>query len=167
MSSKAYPSQTQDRYIVRFPDGMRDQIAEAAKANNRSMNAEIVSRLERSFELTFRPDPALHLRMQLAGHREVAMSTVEVMRRTRDRLLELMERGVEIDPLTERRGRPETVKGRLEKISELLHLYQEQLDLTSELLGEIALSEIERHPLDAKEIIRRIATRNIHVGVAD
>ncbi len=49
MSNKAYPSQTQDRYIVRFPDGMRDQIAEAAKANNRSMNAEILARLERSF----------------------------------------------------------------------------------------------------------------------
>lgn len=49
MSNKAYPSQTQDRYIVRFPDGMRDQIAEAAKANNRSMNAEIVARLEASF----------------------------------------------------------------------------------------------------------------------
>ncbi len=42
------PSQTADKYIVRLPDGMREQIAEAAKANGRSMNAEIVSRLERS-----------------------------------------------------------------------------------------------------------------------
>lgn len=33
---------------MRFPDGMRDRIAEAAKANNRSMNAEIVARLEAS-----------------------------------------------------------------------------------------------------------------------
>lgn len=37
-----------DKYIVRFPEGMRDRIAEAAKSNNRSMNAEIVARLERS-----------------------------------------------------------------------------------------------------------------------
>lgn len=50
MSQKPYPSQTQDRYIVRFPEGMRDQIAEAAKANNRSMNAEIVARLEATFD---------------------------------------------------------------------------------------------------------------------
>ena len=39
-----------DKYIVRFPAGMRDRIAEAAKAHNRSMNAEIVARLSGSFE---------------------------------------------------------------------------------------------------------------------
>lgn len=49
MERKPFPSETQDRFIVRFPDGMRDRIAEVAKANNRSMNAEIVARLERSF----------------------------------------------------------------------------------------------------------------------
>lgn len=32
-----------------MPDGLRDRIADAAKANNRSMNAEIVARLEQSF----------------------------------------------------------------------------------------------------------------------
>lgn len=39
-----------DKYVVRFPDGMRDRIADSARANNRSMNAEIVDRLEGSFE---------------------------------------------------------------------------------------------------------------------
>lgn len=38
-----------DKFMLRFPDGMRDRIAEAAKASNRSMNAEIVARLEASF----------------------------------------------------------------------------------------------------------------------
>lgn len=38
-----------DKYIVRFPEGMRDRIAEEAARSNRSMNAEIVSRLEASF----------------------------------------------------------------------------------------------------------------------
>jgi hypothetical protein len=38
-----------DKYIVRLPDGMRERIAEEAKANNRSMNAEIVARLDDSF----------------------------------------------------------------------------------------------------------------------
>jgi lipase chaperone LimK len=42
-----YPSEKQDRLIVRFPDGMRDQIARLAKANNRSMNAEVLSYVER------------------------------------------------------------------------------------------------------------------------
>lgn len=34
-----------DKYILRLPDGLRDDIKSAAKANNRSMNAEIISRL--------------------------------------------------------------------------------------------------------------------------
>lgn len=44
-----FPSQQQDRFIVRLPDGMRSRIAQAAKDNNRSMNAEIVARLMESF----------------------------------------------------------------------------------------------------------------------
>lgn len=39
-----------EKYIVRLPEGMRDRIAESAKANNRSMNAEIVARIQNSFE---------------------------------------------------------------------------------------------------------------------
>lgn len=42
-------SRTLDKVIVRLPDGMRDRIKAAAKANKRSMNAEIVARLEESF----------------------------------------------------------------------------------------------------------------------
>lgn len=49
MAKLPYPSETQDRYIVRFPEGMRDKIAETAKANGRSMNAEIVARLQSSY----------------------------------------------------------------------------------------------------------------------
>ena len=43
-----YPSQSQDKYVLRLPDGMRDKIAALAKAAGRTMNAEIVVRLERS-----------------------------------------------------------------------------------------------------------------------
>jgi len=34
--------QAADKYVLRLPDGMRDKLAELAKSNNRSMNAEIV-----------------------------------------------------------------------------------------------------------------------------
>lgn len=36
--------------MLRLPDGIRDRIAEAAKANNRTMNAELVARILQSFE---------------------------------------------------------------------------------------------------------------------
>lgn len=41
--------QQQEKFIVRFPDGMRDKLSEAAKASGRSMNAEIVHRIAQSF----------------------------------------------------------------------------------------------------------------------
>lgn len=44
-----YPSELAERFQVRFPAGMRERIKAAAEANNRSMNAEIVKRLEDSF----------------------------------------------------------------------------------------------------------------------
>lgn len=49
MSEKQYPSDKQDKFMLRFPDGMRDRIREEAEANGRSMNAEIIHRLEQSF----------------------------------------------------------------------------------------------------------------------
>lgn len=48
-----YPSEKQDRFIVRLPDGLRDRIRAAAEANNRSMNAEVVATLEQQY-----PSPA-------------------------------------------------------------------------------------------------------------
>jgi hypothetical protein len=38
-----------DKFMLRLPDGMRERIAEFARQNGRSMNAEIVARLEGSF----------------------------------------------------------------------------------------------------------------------
>lgn len=49
MSKELPPSRTAEQFVVRFPDGMRNKIAEAAKSSNRSMNAEIVARLESTF----------------------------------------------------------------------------------------------------------------------
>jgi hypothetical protein len=44
-----YPSRTLDKFILRLPNGMRDAIAASAKRNSRSMNAEIILRLQNSF----------------------------------------------------------------------------------------------------------------------
>jgi len=44
--SKKFPSHQQEQFIVRLPDGMRAQLAAHAKKAGRSMNAEIVTRLQ-------------------------------------------------------------------------------------------------------------------------
>ena len=39
-----------DQFVLRLPPGMRDRIAKAAEENGRSMNAEFVSRIEKTLE---------------------------------------------------------------------------------------------------------------------
>lgn len=53
MNDSPYPSQHQDKFVLRLPDGMRDRIKLAAEVNNRSMNAEIVATLEEKYPAIF------------------------------------------------------------------------------------------------------------------
>ncbi|CAH1652116.1 Arc-like DNA binding domain-containing protein [Hyphomicrobiales bacterium] len=55
------PSRDLDKVIVRLPDGMREQLKEAAKFAKRSMNAEIVARLADSFEPGKQREPILYV----------------------------------------------------------------------------------------------------------
>lgn len=45
--------QTQDKFILRLPDGMRDRIKASAESNNRSMNSEILAALDEKFPPPF------------------------------------------------------------------------------------------------------------------
>lgn len=44
-------SRTADKFVVRMPDGLREQIQDVAENNHRSMNGEIIHRLERSLAI--------------------------------------------------------------------------------------------------------------------
>lgn len=48
--SDDFPSRGLDKFVVRFPDGMRDRIREAAERSGRSMNAEIIHRLQSTLD---------------------------------------------------------------------------------------------------------------------
>lgn len=37
--------QANDKFVIRFPDGLRDEIKDAAADNQRSMNSEILARI--------------------------------------------------------------------------------------------------------------------------
>ncbi|MCY1664591.1 Arc family DNA-binding protein [Rhizobium sp. SL86] len=63
----------QDKFMLRFPEGMRDRIRQAADENGRSMNAEIIHRLEQTFAAP--ETEATTERTQSA--REVAMELAE------------------------------------------------------------------------------------------
>lgn len=51
MARKGFPSDKADQFNVRMPPGLRDKMAKIAEASGRSMNAEIVSRLEQSLAM--------------------------------------------------------------------------------------------------------------------
>jgi hypothetical protein len=57
--AKAPVTRASDKFILRLPDGMRAKINAVATANGRSMNSEIVSRLESSFTEQSRVEAAL------------------------------------------------------------------------------------------------------------
>lgn len=81
-----YSSRTADKFVVRLPDGMRERIAEVARNHHRSMNSEIIARLEQSLlqegalgdDMNLRldsPELSLHerellLRFRHLGHRQ-------------------------------------------------------------------------------------------------
>lgn len=65
-----------DKYIVRFPDGMRERLKREAHANNRTLNAEIIARLQASFT-----EPAHGVDRDAA----IASSTAEAMLKALDR----------------------------------------------------------------------------------
>lgn len=50
MKKGNFPSEQKDRLLLRFPDGMREELAQFAKRNERSLNSEIIARLENSLE---------------------------------------------------------------------------------------------------------------------
>jgi predicted DNA-binding protein len=77
--------QTDPQYKLRLPQELKDQIETAAKEAGRSMNAEIVARLEESFSDTAGVDNAL-LHM-LAEQQTATIKALEKL--TQDLVVEL------------------------------------------------------------------------------
>ncbi|MBM7046624.1 Arc family DNA-binding protein [Rhizobium lusitanum] len=50
------PSRALDKIIIRVPDGLRERIQRAAAKNGRSVNAELVTLLERTYPLPSKLD---------------------------------------------------------------------------------------------------------------
>ncbi|MGH1571897.1 Arc family DNA-binding protein [Methylobacterium sp. P31] len=81
MTDAKHPSDIADRFQVRMPPGLRERLAAAAKANNRSANAEIVARLQASLDEHEPDDPFLRLAAsgQKEGLRQAADEIVAVV----------------------------------------------------------------------------------------
>lgn len=68
-----YGSRAADKFVVRLPDGMRDQVAIAANADDRSMNSLIVKAIREYLDLHQRQQVllgALVLANQMQGQQD-------------------------------------------------------------------------------------------------
>lgn len=65
-----YSSRPADKFVVRLPEGMRDRIAQIARNYHRSMNSEIISRLEHSLHNEQQPMPIKGIENKDLSHNE-------------------------------------------------------------------------------------------------
>ena len=92
-------SRSADKFVVRFPDDMRDRMAEVAKLNHRSMNSEIVARLETSLKqelvMDYNNPVALSDAEMTAHERELMQRFRQLSHRQQNALLALISYDLE------------------------------------------------------------------------
>ena len=100
MKQAIYSSRTADKFVVRLPDGMRERIADVARNHHRSMNTEIISRLEQSLfqEGTLDSGPILHMdSAELSNsERELLQRFRQLSRRQQNALVALIAHDTEL-----------------------------------------------------------------------
>jgi hypothetical protein len=88
-------SRSADKFVVRLPNGMRDRISEVAGENHRSMNSEIIARIERTLAYEGRAGTHVNAAELSAGERELIARFRDLTHRHRNALLAL----IELDPV--------------------------------------------------------------------
>lgn len=100
MKPALYSSRTADKFVVRLPDGMRERIADVARNHHRSMNSEIIARLEQSMlqESALGNDLNMHLDSpELSLHeRELLQRFRQLSRRQQNALVALIAHDAEM-----------------------------------------------------------------------
>ena len=100
MKQAIYSSRTADKFVVRLPDGMRERIADVARNHHRSMNSEIISRLEQSLfqEGTLDSSPIMHMdSAELSPpERELLQRFRQLSRRQQNALVALIAHDTEL-----------------------------------------------------------------------
>ena len=100
MKQAIYSSRTADNFVVRLPDGMRERIADVARNHHRSMNSEIIARLEQSLIQEDSLGDELNLRLdspELSLHeRELLQRFRQLSRRQQNALVSLIAHDAEM-----------------------------------------------------------------------
>ncbi|MCO6055220.1 Arc family DNA-binding protein [Pseudomonas sp. MOB-449] len=100
MKQVIYSSRTADKFVVRLPEGMRERIAVVARNHHRSMNSEIIARLEQSMLQEGALDEGVSMRLdspELTLHeRELLQRFRQLSRRQQNALVALIAHDAEL-----------------------------------------------------------------------
>lgn len=83
MPKQPPPSAIADKFMLRLPDGLRDTIAEHAKRAGRSMNAEVIYRLQMAYDQDAAMEDAYQLDARIGVN-----AMIRLLNRFMDELIE-------------------------------------------------------------------------------
>ncbi|HEL5571420.1 Arc family DNA-binding protein [Stenotrophomonas maltophilia] len=134
---------------LRLPADLHQRLVEFTGITGRSMNAEIVHRLEQSL------NPMAHLgsmglRAQIAAERELAQSTVEMLSRAVDELRGRIKSGGTGSYPRQAAGR--SVEEALADAIEARDMFQNTVDAATVLLSELSIAEVKGEDSAVDEI---------------
>ena len=66
------------QYNLRWPEELRQKVAQSAKEHNRSMNADIVARLEQSFEPEIQVHETLEFKLMMQSYLDQSQQIKEL-----------------------------------------------------------------------------------------
>ncbi|WP_210191469.1 Arc family DNA-binding protein [Ensifer aridi] len=132
-----------EQAMIRLPDGMRDKLKEAADTNGRSMNAEIVGRLEAYDMLQWRMAELIEERERLSAQLDAAKEALSDQKRISAQLQQLIHMNSEeaqrdqetADSIEKKHNELKAQIDYLESLkAELLELSKEREGITEDLV---------------------------------
>lgn len=85
--TKKFPSQEMDRFNVRMPAGMREEIARIAEENGRSMNSEIIQIIQDHIDsrMTKKPAETIAIPSDFIDKLEAIALSIEELKQSKNR----------------------------------------------------------------------------------
>jgi len=135
---------------LRLPAGLHQRLVDWTGITGRSMNAEIVHRLEQSFESRPAPGGGLGLRAELAAQREINTATVEMLERAVTHL-ETMRNEDGAGPYPGQAA-GKSVHEALRDTEEALTVFRKLVEGANLVLSEIAIAEATGAEMDVEDV---------------
>ena len=151
----------------RIPAELNELLKEAAANNNRTITAELVNRLEKSFAEGGNAESTLYLRRNLAEYRQFWSEILDLLAREQESKLAAQAAGVTDAPsFHSEDGRAFPIEKDIAATAETIDYFTRQRDQATMLLAEIAYLEAVGRPMTDAALKQAIADRKIEMRLS-